>query len=157
VQAGSFAVLLLIALNIEPADAVQREVRAIVSATPAEFRDVEFEGEAVLLGFRIDEFSGGLELRVAWRKLEGQSRIRFLHVYDGRGTMTGQGTSGRAAFARARAGEELVETVVVRRHAIRDGESLAIGFWSKDSGFARALFMGQSVDRLHIAGLEPYR
>lgn len=129
----------------------------IVSQTPAEYRDVRFEQDAVLKGLEVSpQLDGSYQLRMVWDLKNGRRPIRFIHICDSKGEILRHGDANRSLFEHATGNEIVLDRVTVARDQLESAASLLIGFYCPERKSARIAnrLPGQATHRLQILQLK---
>ena len=108
----------------------QATIRQVVSKSAAEFRDVQFDQDAVLKGLKVTtQPDGSRRLEMVWDLKPGRRPIRFIHICDGQGKILRQANQNRDLFENVLGNRTVLDSVLLTTKELDGAEAIWVGFY----------------------------
>ena len=132
-------------------------INQVVNQTSPEFKNIQFDQDAVLRGLLIDrQPEGGLRVKMVWDLKKNRRPVRFLHICDSSGKILRHANGNRSMFSQASGNEVVLDRVTISREQLDSAGMLAIGFYGPERKSAAIMNRrpGQPTHRLPILRLD---
>lgn len=108
----------------------ESKIEKVVDGSPAQFKGVKFEEDAILLGMsQKQDSSGTIHLNFAWHLKSGRRPIRFVHVCDAEGKLIRQLSGDASIFSEVNQDKTIIDYLAVTPEKLESANSVAVGFY----------------------------